>query len=69
MPSQFLQLDNPPALQNATLLLALTGWMDGGWSPPARSNTCMDGRQLDRNRTHRSRPFYIFNFPGPMEIA
>jgi hypothetical protein len=29
-------LNDPPRMTDATLLLALTGWMDGATSPPAR---------------------------------
>ena len=59
-----------PRLKNASMLLALTGWMDGG---DVSTGTV---RRPARATWPRARvaeidpePFYIYNFPGSMEIA
>jgi len=59
----------PPPLNNATLLLALTGWMDGGEVSTGTVKHLMDNRELIPVARIDPDPFYIFNFPGPMEIA
>lgn len=64
-----LNLRNTPRLQNATLLLALTGWMDGGLVSTGTVNHMMEGRKLVRVGRIKPGGFYIDNFPGPMEIA
>jgi len=58
-----------PPLSNATLLLALTGWMDGGDVSTGTVKHLMDNRELVPIARIDPDPFYIFNFPGPMEIA
>lgn len=63
----------PPKLQGATLLLALSGWMDGGLVSTGTVRQIMEGRVL--TEVARIRPggpnggYYIENFPGSMEIA
>jgi hypothetical protein len=65
----FLQLDHCPALDNATLVLAFNGWMDGGNVSTGTVERLVDllgARQIARIDPE---PFYIYNFPGPMEVA
>ncbi len=65
----FLQLDDCPALENATLVLSFTGWMDGGnvsTGTVERLVALLGARQIARIDPE---PFYIYNFPGPMEVA
>jgi proteasome assembly chaperone (PAC2) family protein len=67
-----LHLTNPhllPTLTNATLLLALTGWMDGGDVSTGTVKRLMENRSLSEIARIDADPFYIFNFPGSMEIA
>ncbi len=64
-----LHLSNPPSLTNATLLLALTGWMDGGDVSTGTVKRLMENRSLSEIARIDSDSFYIFNFPGSMEIA
>lgn len=64
-----LLIDAPPQMTDATLLLALTGWMDGGFASTGTVRRMMDGRELLDVGVIESDSFYINNFPGSMEIA
>lgn len=64
-----LKLQQVPRMKQATLLLALTGWMDGGMVSSGTIKHMMDGRALSRVGRIEPSGFYIDNFPGPMEIA
>src|SRR5688572_2598630 len=61
-----LKLHSEPKLNNATLLLALTGWMDGGDVPTGTVKTVMGKREVKRVATIDPEDFYIYNFPGSM---
>ncbi|MBI1315231.1 hypothetical protein GC176_28420 [bacterium] len=58
-----------PLLNDGTLILSFSGWMDGGDASTGtvdRLISLLNARpfaEIDPD------PFYIFNFPGPMEIA
>jgi len=56
-------------MQSPTLLLALTGWMDGGDVSTGTVRHLLDRRKLIDIARIDPDPFYIFNFPGPMEVA
>src|SRR5262245_13443831 len=68
MPSQ-LKFLNEPKLNNATLLLALAGWMDGGSVSTGTVRQVMGRREVQRVATIDPDDFYILNFPGGMEIS
>lgn len=56
-------------MHDATLLLALSGWMDGGLVSTGTVRRMMENRELvDVGRIDSDR-FYIYNFPGSMEVA
>lgn len=64
-----LRFRERPELQDATLVLSFTGWMDGG-----DVSTGTVGRLVELLRATPvaeidPEPFYIYNFPGSMEIA
>ncbi len=64
-----LKLHESPSLHNATLVLAFTGWMDGG---DVSTGTVRHLVQLLRARSIAEidpEPFYIYNIPGSMEVA
>jgi proteasome assembly chaperone (PAC2) family protein len=69
MAADYLTLNNPPKLTKGTLLLALTGWMDGGDVSTGTVKHLMEKRELVEIARIDPDPFYIFNFPGPMEVA
>jgi hypothetical protein len=56
-------------LNDATMLLAFTGWMDGGLVSTGTVERMMENRDLVEIARIDPDPFYIFNFPGGMEIA
>ncbi len=58
-----------PVLRDATLLLALTGWMDGGDVSTGTVKRMMEKRELVEVGRIEAEPCYIFNFPGSMEVA
>src|SRR3954471_3341172 len=68
MPPQ-LKILHQPQLTNATLLLALTGWMDGGSVSTGTVRQVMGRREVQQIATIDPDDFYIFNFPGGMEIS
>jgi proteasome assembly chaperone (PAC2) family protein len=51
------------------MLLALTGWMDGGLVSTGTVRRMTENRELVEIARINSDPFYIFNFPGSMEVA
>lgn len=70
MPCEHLEMSGSlPQFSNGTLLLALTGWMDGGLVSTGTVRSLMDGRSLEEVASIDPDPFYIYNFPGSMEIA
>ena len=69
MPPASLKLKNTPDLTGGTLLLALTGWMDGGDVSTGTVKQLMDGRKLVDVARIDSTGFYIENFPGSMEVS
>ena len=69
MPSRSLTLLKTPRLNNGTLLLALTGWMDGGLVSTGTVKNLMEGRELVEVGRIEPAGFYIDNFPGSMEVT
>lgn len=50
------------------MLMALTGWMDGGEVSTGTVSRIVDDLNAEPFATLDPDPFYIFNFPGSMEI-
>src|SRR5688500_7655987 len=69
MPPGPLTLFNTPRMEGSTLLLALTGWMDGGLVSTGTVKHLMEGRDLVDVARVEPAGFYIDNFPGSMEIT
>ena len=69
MPRSPLTLIDTPGMNDATLLLALTGWMDGGLVSTGTVRNLMDGRSLTEAARIEPAGFYIDNFPGSMEVT
>jgi len=67
-PSPLTLLDTP-RMDGATMLLALTGWMDGGLVSTGTVKHLMQDRSLVEVGKIEPRGFYIDNFPGSMEIT
>ena len=69
MAAELLKSSNPPSLTDATMLLALSGWMDGGDVSTGTVQRLVDQLRAKRIAEIDSETFYIFNFPGTMELA
>jgi hypothetical protein len=63
-----LHVNDAPAFDGATLVLAFTGWMDGGEVSTGTVERLVDLLDARSFAEIDADPFYIFNFPGPMEI-
>jgi len=64
-----LRLEDRPRLHDGTLILALSGWMDGGEVSTGTLDWLV--RSLEAKPIAEIAPsnFYLFNFPGTMEVA
>ncbi len=69
MPVPYLEILSRPRLSDGTMLLALTGWMDGGLVSTGTVRRIMEGRRLAEIARIDPDPFYIYNFPGSMDVA
>ena len=62
--------DRPaPFARGGTMLLALSGWMDGGDVSTGTVQRLIDRLDAQPAGEIDPDPFYIYNFPGSMEIA
>jgi proteasome assembly chaperone (PAC2) family protein len=68
-PTELKFKPKPPKLENATMLLALTGWMDGGDVSTGSVRAIMGRREVRQVARVEADSFYIYNFPGSMEVA
>jgi proteasome assembly chaperone (PAC2) family protein len=64
-----LRIDRCPALKGATLVLAFSGWMDGGDVSTGTVRRLVDLLGAKPIAEIDPDPFYLFNFPGSMEVA
>ncbi len=67
--NDFLRLEDCPTMDNATLVLSFTGWMDGGNVSTGTVERLVDLLSARQVAQIDPEPFYIYNFPGPMEVA
>ncbi len=67
--SELLRIRRRPALRKATLVLALSGWMDGGDVSTGTVNRLILLVDAQPFAYIDPEPFYLFNFPGSMEMA
>lgn len=68
-PQDLVQFHEQPQLKDATLLMAFTGWMDGGEVSTGTVNRIIHLLEAEPFAELDSEPFYIFNFPGSMDTA
>ena len=64
-----LHISHRPALREATLVLAFSGWMDGGDVSTGTVSRLVQLTGAQPFADIDPDPFYIYNFPGSMEIA
>src|SRR5437773_2997457 len=67
--SDTLRIHHRPALDGATLVLAFNGWVDGGDVSTGTVRRLVDLLGARPVADIDPDPFYLFNFPGSMEIA
>ena len=67
--SDLLQIQHCPVLDGSTLVLALSGWMDGGDVSTGTVKRLVDLLGARPVAEIDPEEFYIYNFPGPMDIA
>jgi proteasome assembly chaperone (PAC2) family protein len=68
-PTDPLIVRRRPALSQGTLVLALSGWMDGGDVSTGTVTRLVHLLDAQPFAEIDPEPFYLFNFPGSMEIA
>jgi proteasome assembly chaperone (PAC2) family protein len=64
-----LRLQDCPRLDRATLVLAFSGWMDGGDVSTGTVRRLVDLLKARPVAQIDPEPFYLYNFPGSMELA
>lgn len=64
-----LHVHDCPELRQATLVLAFSGWMDGGDVSTGTVNRLVHLLEAAPIADLDPEPFYLYNVPGPMEIA
>jgi proteasome assembly chaperone (PAC2) family protein len=69
IPDDILRIHDCPTLDNATLVLAFSGWMDGGDVSTGTVQRLVELLSADPIAEIDPEPFYIYNFPGSMEIT
>ncbi len=67
--SELVQIRRLPRLRRATLVLAFSGWMDGGDVSTGTVERLIKLLGAEPFAQIDSEPFYIFNLPGSMEVA
>jgi proteasome assembly chaperone (PAC2) family protein len=68
-PSTTLRIQRCPTLERATLVLAFSGWMDGGDVSTGTVRRLVDLLGAQPIADIDPEPYYLYNFPGPMELA
>jgi proteasome assembly chaperone (PAC2) family protein len=64
-----LHIDEQPILHEGTLLLAFTGWMDGGEVSTGTVERLIEQVQADPFARISPHGYYIDSFPGSMEVT
>lgn len=67
--SDILKIHRLPALEEATLVLAFSGWMDGGDVSTGTVQRLVHLLEAETFAEIDPEPFYIYSFPGSMEIT
>src|SRR3990172_11731264 len=68
-PHKLLRIRRCPAFDNATLVLAFTGWMEGGDVSTGTVRRLVHLLGAEPIAEIDPDPFYIYNFPGSMEVT
>jgi proteasome assembly chaperone (PAC2) family protein len=68
-PSELLRFTERTSLNQATLVLAFTGWMDGGDVSTGTVRNLVELVAARPVAEIEPEPFYLYNFPGSMELT
>jgi len=68
-PIDLVRMHRTPAITDATLVLAFSGWMDGGDVSTGTVQRLVDLVDAVPLADIDPEPFYIYNFPGSMELS
>ena len=68
-PEKILRIRHCPAFERATLVLAFTGWMDGGDVSTGTVKRLIGLVGAEPIAEIDPEPFYVYNLPGSMEVA
>lgn len=68
-PDDILRFRTCPELKQGTLVLAFSGWMDGGDVSTGTVERLIDLLSAPPVAEIDPEPFYIYNFPGSMEVT
>src|SRR5947199_7980057 len=66
---ELLRVSDCPTLDRATLVLAFSGWMDGGDVSTGTVQRLVDLLGARPVASIDPEPFALYHFPGPMELA
>jgi hypothetical protein len=69
MPASQLEIHARPRLRDARMVMGLTGWMDGGDVSTGTVECLVEKLAAERLAEIRPEDFYLYNFPGTMEIS
>jgi len=64
-----IKISRQPQLDQGTLVLAFSGWMDGGDVSTGTVERLIELTSAERFAEIDPEPFFIYNFPGSMEVA
>lgn len=68
-PPDVMQISQLPLLDHGTLVLAFSGWMDGGDVSTGTVERLVELTGAQQCAEIDPEPFFIHNFPGSMEVA
>jgi len=69
MPDRFVKIRHRPKLHDARMVIALSGWMDGGDTSTGTIDYLVQTLEAQEVAEIDPGEFYIYNFPGSMEIS
>ncbi|MBD3419324.1 MAG: hypothetical protein GF398_04315 [Chitinivibrionales bacterium] len=69
MNNEHLKIRRKIMMSKPTLLMAFSGWMDGGDVSTGTINYLVDKYEAFKCANIEPEPFYLYNFPGSMEIS
>ncbi len=69
MAHRLVKIDWRPTLSDARMVMALSGWMDGGETSTGTVEYLVEQLRAEKFAEIEPEEFYIYNFPGSMEVS